>query len=172
MKSVTFAILFNMFCLSLHANQGIDCEIINDEHPWPSYAIGWENITFNVRFPTSPSITEANGNITLLSIDTSTFPIVAYGLTYSLEVRIEDPEELYEDYISQFDSSRHVLINSNINVEEDMGILDFFSVDTKQHIGKKERIIVTADNVFYLTTISFYNTVDNHEAFINSFIIN
>ncbi len=149
----------------------VEEDIEENSHPWSLFIFDNQINSLNIRFPVPPVTVENESSISHFSVDTDTFPLVYRSLTYSVESIAVNPSELFEAYLSHFPKETFTVLHADTKLVDDEYHLDFFIIDSEHRIVREEQIVVTANNVYYLCTLYFLNTLGNHDAFVSSFEI-
>lgn len=145
---------------------------LNNEEGWPLFLNQGTEHEFLIRFPTDPLIEEQGKSISLTAVDKSVFPLVLYGFSFFKEPeRCEDPISLFDRVLLSRSTNQSSLIWKHLSMEDDRYILDVLSKTKNLKVFRKDRIIVTAQNVYYFYTIFFPHSSENHDYFIQSFEI-
>jgi hypothetical protein len=145
-------------------------ECIDSSGSWPIFLNKSGDDPFVISFPRQPIIEDTGDLLACTAVDTSIFPVAVYGLTfYKNPIIPGDPFDLFEQVVRERAQSPTCLLWKHVSVEEDAYILDILSKAEQLKVFRKERIIVTGDNVYFLFTIFFPHATENHDYFIHSF---
>lgn len=145
---------------------------LDDEGSWPLFFSQTKENQILIRFPVFPLIEETEKMISYTAVDRGVFPIAIYGLSFYKNLPDpEDPISLFDQVLESRSNNQSMLLWKNVTIEDDRYVLDVMSKTENLKVFRKDRVIVTGRNVYYLFTIFFPNTPENHEYFTNSFEI-
>lgn len=146
---------------------------LDDEGAWPLFFSQTTDNQILIRFPVFPLIEENDKMISYSAVDRSVFPIAIYGLSFYKKTLLEpeDPISLFEQVLESRSSNQSMLLWKNVTIEDDRYVLDVMSKTENLKVFRKDRVIVTCGNVYYMFTIFFPNSSENHDYFTNSFEI-
>ena len=137
---------------------------------WPIFLIALDHDFIEIRFPTEPFLEDYGNKWAYTAVDTSALPTAVYGLTFYKQPTFpEDPLEIFNQVIDQRSQANSMLISKRITQDIDCYILDVISKTKDLKVFRKDRVIVTNQNVFSLSTIFFPHSPENHAYFIKSF---
>lgn len=140
--------------------------IENEESAWSTYY----NTTFQLKFPSSPSIDIAENTVSYSAAESDNFPISIYNLTIFMNESVIDIEKLIEEIFTN-SNTRHTILWSDFQEIENGIILDLISCGKNPYLMRKERLFIFEKEIYSLSTHFFSIGIENHDYFIESFVL-
>lgn len=162
---------YSIFANSIDHNfSDIAIAEIETNEGWPRFLVETGIQQIDICFPVTPTVEDYGDIVALSAVDTSVFPSAIYGISFHKQPEeIRDPLYLFEEILAQKSTEPNILLWKNMSVDGDQYILDTITKSVQYRVFRKDRVIVTAQSIYYLYTVFFIGSFENHEYFIDSF---
>ena len=170
--TLTLIIFLKSLLFAGGENDSVTITPIEESDGWPRFLVDAGVQHLDMRFPCLPGIEDYGDTVVLSAVDTSVFPTAVYGISFHKDAEeVNDPMELFEEILIGHSSASNALLWHRISVDGDRYILDIITKSTRNRVYRKDRVIVTGHSVYFLFTIFFIGSLENHDYFAESFSV-
>ena len=162
---LTFLISLNFLNAELLENYSLT-PVEENEEGWTEYY----NDFFLIKFPTAPIVTHTKEAIHYTATDSASFPLTIYSLTYFNPINGIEMEKFTDDLLLS-SSNQRVILWHEIKETKDAVIVNLISHEKNTYMMRKEQVIITSKEIYALSTLFFTIGIENHEYFIEEFIL-